>query len=168
MNMEEHMLKDKILQHLVENEKAANKISDIAHAFNLDYYFVCYCVDDIIHKGLVIFHNVTNKHGLMEDKMLTINHRGRFFLNQSGGFSKAHNSEMWIKVKTKLTASAAAISTMLIIIIGYWGVKVADKSNKVENLESEIQILKHENDSLRAIHHSLLLNGNMKGQKPRP
>ncbi len=44
------------------------------------------------------------------------------------------------------------MNAIAILYIGYWGVKVADKTNKLEKAEQEIEKLKYENDSLRTIH----------------
>lgn len=163
--MKEHEIKDKVLAYLIANTKG-NSIRGISHEIKIDDNIIRFCVDDIIKLGLVEYSELGYRGHELNDKILTINHRGRFFLNQSGGFSKLNKQEkrtqMWIIAKT----TSAILNAIAILFIGVWGIKVADKSNKVENMEAEIQVLKHKNDSLINETHFLLWKLN--GQNPRP
>lgn len=92
--MKEYILKDKILEYLSTDgaESKRNSPQEISDEFDVDINYVRYCLDDLVDKNLIGIekHNSTQFAATMHVTWIT--YRGRFFLNQSGGFNKSHKT----------------------------------------------------------------------------
>ncbi len=154
-DMKEHILKDNILKYLAdkENQGKQNSAQQIADKFNVSVDHVLWCIDDLVafdyvgkdSKGTVTVQTV----GIRSIHWIT--HRGRFFLNQSGGYTKSHKMFTINKRYTQAKTIMAILNAIAIIYIGYWGVKVADKSNKLEKIEMDFKKQAARADSLQTL-----------------
>jgi hypothetical protein len=130
----EHKLKDKILSEL---EKSGSSISGISKLLNIDYYYVCYCVDDLIEKNLIDAQGATSMHTEGHEKLIDINHRGRFFLNQSGGYTKSHKQYNIKRIWNIVKITAAVINAIAILGVAIWATNQSSNSKTLDAKLSE-------------------------------
>nr|WP_294898136.1 hypothetical protein [uncultured Pedobacter sp.] len=157
--MKDYTKKDYILHFLSENN--SKSIGEYCKNINADYNEICSLVDDLIHLELVDIIPISSKHGNRHDKLLTINHRGLFFL-KNGGFTSTKKAETR---KHRLSIAKEIMtytSTFAIIIISYFNYTATDKANDnkevTKKLNFTIDSLKKSNDILNTKLHYYELN----------
>jgi len=137
---EKELLKDDVLKYLLTTNGVYS--SQIAEKLKQKIELIDYLIYQLKLDGYVYTHPV-------QEHIIYIHDRGRFFLNIDGGHSSRYeqrkNTNKSIRLsKMVSTASTIAIVAIMIIDIGFQ-VYTLFKQDKIDKLENEILVLKREN-----------------------
>lgn len=134
---EKAKIKDDIIRYLIKVQQ--DRIENISKKLGIDYDITHSLIQDLIFKDLLTLRGkIASKESFFNDDMMVlINPKGRYFLNQEGGFINDHKRYKQQQNWTIVKISTATANAIIIVCISIWGIT---KANNVSHLERQVTI----------------------------
>ena len=151
-------IKDDILKSILNSDRHSLSVNEIADKLKLDFNLVNYLCDELIEEDLFESIPITSLAGEKNleanryDKILTLNSKGIFLIENDGGFAKRHKRQRFRDIWNIIKIIAGTLNALAIVVLAYYNLHITKRQSNseeiIKNQELIIDSLKKENEKV--------------------